>query len=355
MPKPNQNPLPPLSDNDYAALKASIAESGQMVPIIVSGGPAMKGEVVDGFHRQRACRELKIEPKVVREPFATESDFRLRQIDLNIIRRQLNQVERIKLAMAREPWEKIRAAERAKAGKPLENSRQGSRASAAAAEAAGLKRDTYEHGKFVLEKAPDEIRSRMEAGSVSVDRAYRDTRRALGLDHRAIVKKSVSGRIGEALPGGKFGGIVVAAPWRTQAMRFEKGRLASTELATIDVPAIAAADAVVCLWTSNLWLREAYTVIETWGARPFALVTWVRDNASATETLRDRTMHGILATFGKVPGASRKTNLVLGGDGAGVPGAVYEIVDELAPGTSRISLFGETRKAGWKAWVPDIK
>jgi ParB/Sulfiredoxin domain len=55
--KPNFQVMPPLSDEEFQALKADIAERGLMVPIIMD----TYGTVVDGHHRKRALDELEAE------------------------------------------------------------------------------------------------------------------------------------------------------------------------------------------------------------------------------------------------------------------------------------------------------
>src|SRR5215213_3963579 len=44
----------PLSEEEYAALKASIAMRGVEIPLVVD----VEGEVIDGHHRRRAVAEL---------------------------------------------------------------------------------------------------------------------------------------------------------------------------------------------------------------------------------------------------------------------------------------------------------
>ena len=52
--------VPPLPDKDYQELKVSIKNDGQFFSITVNE----KGEILDGYHRFRACQELSIEPKI---------------------------------------------------------------------------------------------------------------------------------------------------------------------------------------------------------------------------------------------------------------------------------------------------
>jgi ParB-like chromosome segregation protein Spo0J len=83
--------LPPLSDKEYEALKADIAERGVMVPVEYD----QDGNVLDGHHRLRICDMLGIRewPRVTRT-FASEFDKRTHVRQLNLARRHLNQQQR---------------------------------------------------------------------------------------------------------------------------------------------------------------------------------------------------------------------------------------------------------------------
>jgi len=82
--------LPPLLPDEFEALKASIAKQGIDVPIIVD----QDGNVIDGYHRQRACDELGIFcPREVRH-FESETDKLELVLRLNCGRRQLNRQQK---------------------------------------------------------------------------------------------------------------------------------------------------------------------------------------------------------------------------------------------------------------------
>ncbi len=73
-----------------------IAERGPQVPIIVDQG----GNIIDGFHRNRACDELGIFcPREVRH-FETEAEKFELALRLNCRRRQLNRQQKRKLIAA---------------------------------------------------------------------------------------------------------------------------------------------------------------------------------------------------------------------------------------------------------------
>ena len=79
--------LPSLSDDEYEALKADIAERGVMVPVEYDEN----GDVLDGHHRVRACRELGIKewPTVTRGGMDDAGKRRYVRA-LNLKRRHLN-------------------------------------------------------------------------------------------------------------------------------------------------------------------------------------------------------------------------------------------------------------------------
>lgn len=88
--------MPPLLPEEYEALKASIAERGVEVPVIVD----QDGETIDGFHRERGCGELGVFcPREVRQ-FETEADKLELALRLNCRRRQLNREQKRELVAA---------------------------------------------------------------------------------------------------------------------------------------------------------------------------------------------------------------------------------------------------------------
>ena len=83
--------LPPLRDEDYEALKDSIQQFGQLVPIL-----RYRGEIIDGVHRDRACKELGKIPIAI-ELLVELDDPRGAAIAANTARRQLTSDQRRKI------------------------------------------------------------------------------------------------------------------------------------------------------------------------------------------------------------------------------------------------------------------
>ena len=88
--------MPPLSADEYAALKADIAEHGVLVAVVRD----QDGSTLDGHHRERIAAELGISyPVEVREVSSTE-DARSVALALNLARRHLTREQKRELIAA---------------------------------------------------------------------------------------------------------------------------------------------------------------------------------------------------------------------------------------------------------------
>lgn len=89
-------PLLPLSDEEYQALKESIEKDGVGVPLVIG-----EHGLIDGHHRMRAIRELKLqEYPVIFWPGRTEQQEHDMAIALNTLRRHLTREQKQALVRA---------------------------------------------------------------------------------------------------------------------------------------------------------------------------------------------------------------------------------------------------------------
>ncbi|HEX6294782.1 MAG TPA: ParB N-terminal domain-containing protein [Nitrososphaeraceae archaeon] len=84
----------PLSQLEYEALKNSIREDGLHYPIVINS----KGEILDGHHRYKICKELDIQIKSETKYFYNVIEEKRFVIDINLKRRQLNDFQKAELA-----------------------------------------------------------------------------------------------------------------------------------------------------------------------------------------------------------------------------------------------------------------
>ena len=102
--------IPLLTEEEYDALRESIAAYGQLVPILASHDGKT---IVDGRHRLRACNELRIAPRITKLAEGLDADqLHALALVVNLARRQVTTGARrgiIRNVLLRDPARSDRA------------------------------------------------------------------------------------------------------------------------------------------------------------------------------------------------------------------------------------------------------
>lgn len=88
-----------LTDDQYGALKESIAENGLYHPVVIN----TNGDILDGHHRYKACTELGIPPEFEVKIFDHDVEERIFVKAANLSRRHMSNIQRAELALALKP------------------------------------------------------------------------------------------------------------------------------------------------------------------------------------------------------------------------------------------------------------
>jgi N6-adenosine-specific RNA methylase IME4/ParB-like chromosome segregation protein Spo0J len=352
--------LPPPSEEERAALKASIAAEGLLVPVVVSAGPARAGAVADGQARVEICAELGIPCPSKQRAFESESEFQLYRLLTNLKRRQLPPAQLIRIGLALEPLERARAAARkAQAkGKP-----QGEKALPVAlpeekgetrelvARAVGLKPSSYARGAKVLCEGSPALVAAFDAGRETVNSAHRRLRAEQRRSERLALAERLA-REPLPLPQGRSQVLVIDPPWPEQGeLPYPTENL--EQIAALSLTGLLSEDASVWLWTTNRFLFEAEAIgRERWGLERRGVLTWAKDRLGTGFPLRGQTEHCLLFSQGKplfLPGGA--STLLTGPvrEHSRKPEEFYELVETLCPG-AKLELFARERRPGWQAW-----
>jgi hypothetical protein len=91
--------VPSQPEEEYEAMKESIKEHGLLNPLLIN----QNGVLLDGYHRHKACMELGISPAYKIINTKNEFEEKLLVIDSNLKRRQLNNFQRVELALKSKP------------------------------------------------------------------------------------------------------------------------------------------------------------------------------------------------------------------------------------------------------------
>lgn len=84
---------PQLTDEEFAALRDNIRDQGQKHPIVAT----KRKVVLDGWHRLRACKELKLRPVVETVDIASPNEIAATIFGLNAGRRHLRKQDRAEM------------------------------------------------------------------------------------------------------------------------------------------------------------------------------------------------------------------------------------------------------------------
>ena len=192
--------IPPLSEGEFNSLKQSIKEEGLHIPVIVN----KQGIVLEGHHRFRACKELRIPLQFHTEEFKDSLEEKQFLIEVNLRRRQLNGFQRVELGYSLEDIEQERAKRRMSFGghivglankkedddnnneleqrgasidASLERSEEKGKVSKIIAKKIGVSTATYERGKKIIEKGTEDQRNSLRRDTVGITSVYNQIRR----------------------------------------------------------------------------------------------------------------------------------------------------------------------------------
>jgi N6-adenosine-specific RNA methylase IME4 len=166
----------------------------------------------------------------------------------------------------------------------------------------------------------------------------------------------------QPLPDGPFRVIVADPPWQYASRADDPTHRARNPYPDMTVEAIralrkdviprAADDAVLWLWTTNGFMRDAFTVLDAWGFEHKTILTWVKDQMGTGDWLRGMTEHCLMAIKGHpVVTLSNQTTALTAARGkhSEKPAEFYALVENLCPG-ARLEMFARMPRDGWQTW-----
>ena len=149
--------FPPMTEAEFLGLKQDIREHGQREAIVV-----WKGDLIDGRHRLRACRELDIEPEIAE--LMDETDPWQYVVSHNLHRRHLTTAQR---SMVADKLASLKRGEKkADTGIPVSPPSQ-----AEAAAMVNVSVDSVKQARKILKTATPEVVAAVERGELSLNAA----------------------------------------------------------------------------------------------------------------------------------------------------------------------------------------
>lgn len=163
--------------------------------------------------------------------------------------------------------------------------------------------------------------------------------------------------------GLRFGTIYADPPWcyGNQATRSATDNHYETmtveEIAALPLPALAADECHLHLWTTNAFLHDSFHLIEQWGFEFKSLLVWDKDKFGIGNYWRLQTEYLLLGTKGGLTFLDHsQPNIVRGARTrhSAKPDAVRQMIEKVSPGP-RLEMFARRISNGWIAWGNEIE
>lgn len=382
--------FPMLDGEAYAGLLSDIRARGLLEAIWRIRGDDGEWHVLDGRNRLRACLEADVAPTwreyVGDEPMAFVWSLNAARRHLNASQEAMARARALPLFQAEAKARMVVAGRAGGSGEGVENLPPPTKARDAAAAGSTVSGRTIQHAATVLAHGTPDLVRAVERGKLAVSAAAElarlpvatqtgvlaraDTRRdgdIRGGLVRALVRQETKAEVGRQIaaepapmPTGPYRVIVADPPWaytKRAGDASHRGDLpyppmTTDEICALDVSSIAHDDAVLWLWTTNAFMRDAYRVLDAWGFEERTILTWAKDRMGLGDWLRGQTEHCIMAARGKPTITLVNQTTLLNGplrEHSRKPDEFYSLVDALCPG-SKVEMFCRTPRAGWAMW-----
>lgn len=94
-----------------------------------------------------------------------------------------------------------------------------------------------------------------------------------------------------------------------KAQRFPYSTMTIDEIRALPVAELAGSDAVLWLWTTNKWLREAFTVVDAWGFQYRQTLVWGKNNPMPVGSVAPSAAEFLLAAKRGKPAMERASTV----------------------------------------------
>lgn len=365
--------IPPLTDEEYRGLEASIVSEGCRDALVV-----WNDILIDGHNRYKICKEHDVPFETVQKEFSDRNEVLLWIMRNQLSRRNLNDFQRIELVRKCEDAVKAQAKARQAEyhGNQYESGLKekfpevqnvGKQSRDELGAMAGVSGKTYEHATTVLDEAPEEIIQAVRKGDMSINKAYQHLKKAKKKAERQtaieeqLSQPKTSQHIDIFTTDKKYRVIYADPPWAyNDKQDTEKlggavkhyPTMPLDEICSLPVP--AEKDAVLFLWTTSPMLEDSFRVINAWGFRYKSSFIW--DKVSHVMGHYNSVRHEFLLVCVKgsctpdVPKLYDSVVSIERTDHSRKPEEFRKMIDTLYPVGERLEMFARETYEGWDVW-----
>lgn len=364
--------IPPLAAEEKRMLEESILEEGVRDAIVT-----WNGYIVDGHNRYDIItRHNLTDFRVVTKNFADREEARIWIMKNQIGRRNIAVYLRGEYQLTVTAWEERKAQAKANVGKqerntdgtftpkPIFMNSQKTVVNVTKELAAKLDIGEQTASRMIQihEKAPESVKEKCRTGEISINEAYTEVKRAEAKEKLAEQVKTIA----EVKPPmGLYRTIVVDPPWdmkkiereeRPNQHEFDYPPMSIDEIKAISIPADD--NCHLYLWTTQKYLPDAFSVLESWGFRYIFTMTWHKNGGFQPFGLPQYNSEFVL--FGRKGNMDFLTTKAFPTcfngerrEHSRKPESFYELVNRVSPGP-KLDMYNREKREGFDQYGNDI-
>ncbi len=359
--------IPPLEEEEYKTLKKSIINEGCREPLTL-----WNGIIIDGHNRYKICHNNKIKFKTINKKFKDENEVILWMIDNQLGRRNINKWNRIILALKKENILKsiaeinLKISTGGKNSSTLPNSAKSIDVRDEIAKIAKVGHDTIWKAKYIVKKAPKEMKKKLKKGDETISKAFIILKRAEKENEREKERKKDKKKAEnikspeELFKEVKFTTVVIDPPWdwsdegdvnQMGRAKPDYSTISFEDLKKLPIDDLTKKDAHIYLWITNRSLPKGFELLKAWGFRYIVCLTWCKPSFGLGNYFRGSTEQILFGVKGSLPLKRKDVGTWFAaprgkGGHSSKPDEFYKLVESCSPGLY-LDYFSRDKRDGW--------
>jgi len=359
--------IPALTQEEFKQLEENCLEEGIREAIIT-----WKGYIIDGHNRYEIANKWNLDFQTKSKHFKDEEAVKEWMILNQFGRRNLSNYQRSVLALELESLfrEKAKESYKENVGRPNKLSQKSDTIKVDTkkelAKVANVSHDTIAKVKVIQEKAPEEVKAKLQTGEVSINQAYKEIKKEEKKEERLQKIEEVKQKIETEniiQPNKKYHVIAIDPPWSYK----EKGGFSSEDYnsesnrGAVDYPVMnieqiknielpAADDCVLFLWTTHAFLKDSFEIMENWNFDYKATLVWDKVKMGIGRTIRMQVEFCLIGIKGNpIINGSAERDIITEPrrEHSRKPEAFYEMVDRMCIG-NKLDYFSRSNRNNWE-------
>lgn len=350
-----KNAFTKLSTDEYNKLEKLIIENkGLMYPIVT-----WNNIIIDGHHRFVICKKHNFEIKTVEKEFVDENEAEIWLREFGGGRRNLNDFCKIENEKKISELQlKLIGKKNMPSGLSITDKAHNTRNIIAKK----LDVSTGQVGMFdvVVKHVDEKTKEELREGKKTINSVYEEVKKKDKIEKRKELIESVKEKIKtENLTiTNKYDVLVLDPPWNygreydpdTSRVANPYPEMTVGEISKIELP--IKDTAVIFLWTTHAFLKDAFTLLDKWKLTYKATLVWDKEQMGMGNTIRMQCEFCLLAIKGSpiIQGSSTRDIIRESRrEHSRKPESFYQLVDKITMGT-KLDYFSRENREGWSSF-----